>query len=97
MIGTHSKVLTADSRILSGGTAMITDNGRCGSTLSVGGFDATTEIAKYLSQVPNRSKESWAEIELQGVVVEVDEKGKAIAMETVRKTVQAPPTMEQEQ
>ncbi len=97
MIGTHSKVLTADSRILTGGTAMITDNGRCGSTLSVGGFEAASEIAKYLSQVPNRSKEAWAEIELQGVVVEVDEIGKAIAIETVRKTIQSPPTIDQDQ
>ena len=96
MIGTHSKVLTADPRILSGGTAMITDNGRCGSTLSVGGFEAKTEIAKFLSQVPNRSKESWTEIELQGVVVEVADEGKAISIMTVRKAVQAPTTIEQD-
>ena len=90
MIGTHSKVLTSDARILSGGTAMITDNGRCGSSLSVGGFDPAVEIARYLSQIPTRSHETWEDLELQGVVVEFDEQGKALAIETIRIAVKPP-------
>jgi calcineurin-like phosphoesterase len=90
MIGTHSKVLTADSRILPHGTAMISDNGRCGSTLSVGGFDPATELQRYVSQVPSRSRECWQGIELQGVVVEADGSGKAVSIETVRLAVDTP-------
>jgi len=90
MIGTHTKVLTGDGRILSGGTAMVTDNGRCGSTQSVGGFDPAIEIRKFLTQIPSRSKECWDKLELQGVVVEIDGEGKALSIETVRYPVASP-------
>jgi len=87
MIGTHTKVLTADARIFNKGTAMITDNGRCGSSTSVGGFDAKVEIARFLTQIPSRSQESWGKLELQGVIVEIDEAGKATGIESVRQIV----------
>lgn len=90
MIGTHTKVLTADARILAGGTAMVTDNGRCGSSTGVGGFDSKIEIERFLTQIPSRSQESWGGIELQGVIVEIDGSGKAIAIETVRQPVAGP-------
>ena len=84
MIGTHTKVLTADGRILNGNTAMITDNGRCGSAVSVGGFEAKSEIERFLTQIPSRSSESWGMLELQGVIVEIDGSGKAADIETIR-------------
>lgn len=87
MIGTHTKTLTSDARIFPLGTAMITDNGRCGSSISVGGFDATTEVERFLTQVPSRSKESWGTLELQGVIIEIDESGKAQDIETIRHVV----------
>jgi len=90
VIGTHTKVLTADAVILPGKTGAITDNGRCGSTMSVGGFDAENEIARYITQVPSRSKECWDAIELQGVLVEIDDYGKAVSIETVRRSVETP-------
>lgn len=90
MIGTHAKVLTADARILAGCTAMITDNGRCGSTMSVGGFDPQVEIERFLTQIPSRSNESWDALELQGVIVETDPSGKALAIETIRQPVETP-------
>jgi 2',3'-cyclic-nucleotide 2'-phosphodiesterase len=95
MIGTHTKVLTADARILPKGTAMITDTGRCGSTLSVGGFDPTIEIARHISQIPSRSMDAWAGIELQGAIVECGEDGKALTIETIRIPVATPPLEEQ--
>ena len=73
VISTHNKVLTADARILPGGTAFISDNGRCGSFLSVGGLDPRIEIEKFLTAVPQRSWEAWDGGELQGVVVKIDE------------------------
>jgi metallophosphoesterase (TIGR00282 family) len=87
VIGTHSKVLTADATILNGGTAMITDNGRCGSSESVGGFSPEVEIERFITQIPSRSEGSLALLQLQGVIVDVDEGGKASAISLVREDV----------
>ncbi|MCB5231248.1 MAG: TIGR00282 family metallophosphoesterase [Sphaerochaetaceae bacterium] len=87
VIGTHSKILTADAKILEHKTAMITDNGRCGSALSVGGFESKTEIERFITQVPSRSLEVYDNLELQGVIVEIDEFGKAQNIETIRHPV----------
>lgn len=73
VIGTHSKTLTSDGRVTGNGTAFISDIGRVGSFLSVGGFAPETEIKKYRSQIPYRSKEAWADPRIQGVVVTLDE------------------------
>ncbi len=90
MIGTHTKVLSADERIFPKGTAMITDNGRCGSQFSVGGFDPKLEINKFITQIPMRSHECWEGLELQGVLVEADDEGKAVSIETIRVPVETP-------
>jgi hypothetical protein len=87
MIGTHTKVLTSDAHILPHGTAMITDNGRCGSTDGVGGFDPAIEIERFLTQIPSRSQECWGRLELQGVLVEIDDSGRAVDIETVKRSV----------
>ncbi|MBN2050149.1 MAG: YmdB family metallophosphoesterase [Spirochaetales bacterium] len=88
VIGTHSKALTADAHILPGGTAVICDNGRTGSLMSVGGLDPEIEIRKFLQQIPERSKNWTALPELQGAVVEIGEDGKATHIEALR--IQAP-------
>jgi calcineurin-like phosphoesterase len=66
---------------------MITDNGRCGSPTGVGGFDASTEIERFLTQIPSRSQENWGKIELQGVIVDINESGKATNIELVKEQV----------
>jgi len=67
---------------------MITDNGRCGSTDSVGGFESAGEIERFITQIPSRSRESWGKLELQGVIVEIDETGSACKIELVKQPVQ---------
>ncbi len=84
VIGTHAKVLSADATILDGGTAYITDNGRSGSQVSVGGFDPSSEIEKQIIAVPRRSLECWDSLELVGVLVDIDDSGKAVSIETIR-------------
>lgn len=84
VIGTHCKALTSDERILKNGTAFISDNGMVGSTISVGGFDASNEIEKIMSAIPRRSKESWEGLELQGVIVEIGDDNKAIDIKRIR-------------
>ena len=84
IVGTHSKTITADERILPGGTAVITDVGRTGSLHSVGGLDADVEIQKLITQIPERSKAAWEHLELQGVIIDVDSAGLAISIERLR-------------
>ncbi len=84
IVGSHTKALTADERILPGGTAVITDTGRTGSIDSVGGLDPEIELRKFLTQIPEYSKESWKALELQGVVIEVGDDGKATSIKRLR-------------
>ncbi|MFA7108602.1 MAG: YmdB family metallophosphoesterase, partial [Sphaerochaetaceae bacterium] len=88
VIGTHSKVLTNDARILERGTAFITDNGRTGSNMSVGGFDSINEIKKFTTQIFVRSTNCFDDPRLQGVLVELDDKGKAVGIETINMSVE---------
>lgn len=73
VIGTHTKVLSADEFVTDKGTGYISDNGRVGSFMSVGGFDPDTEIQKFKSQIPVRSREGWNDGIIQGVIVEINE------------------------
>ncbi|MGH0052444.1 MAG: TIGR00282 family metallophosphoesterase [Sphaerochaetaceae bacterium] len=89
VIGTHTKVMSGDARILKEGTAYITDNGRCGSQMSVGGFAPDTEIEKQIVQIPVRSQECWIDLALVGVVVEISDQGKASSIESIHIPVEA--------
>lgn len=88
VIGTHTKVLSADAKITDKSTAYITDIGRVGSLMSVGGLDPDIEINKFKSQIPTRSKECWRDCVLQGVVVDIDEiSGKTVGITPINKRV----------
>ena len=90
VVGTHSKTLTADAQILSGGTAYITDLGLCGSSMSVGGFEPETEIKHIRTQTLVKSKECWLKPQMQGLLCEFDDNGQAIQIETIRLDVEVP-------
>ena len=83
-IGSHNRVQTADEGILTGGTAFITDAGRTGSTESVGGADISSRIQEYLSGIPNWTKDAWDKAELQGVLLDINDDGKARSIKRVR-------------
>ncbi|MDA3957191.1 TIGR00282 family metallophosphoesterase [Oceanispirochaeta sp.] len=84
MIGTGTKAITADAGLMKKGTAMITDAGRCGSLHSVGGLEKNLEIQKFLTQIPERSQDAWDQLEMQGVLLDLDDQGKARSIETLR-------------
>ena len=84
VIGSHTRVQTADERILPGGTAVITDAGRTGSTESVGGCNRESRIREYLSGIPEWTREAWEKPELQGVFIELASNGKAVSIERIR-------------
>jgi metallophosphoesterase (TIGR00282 family) len=88
VIGTHTKVLSGDASIIEGATAYISDNGRCGSQRSVGGFAPEDEIEKLITALPVRSQECWDDLALVGVLVEIDDAGKATSIEPIRVPVE---------
>ena len=91
VIGSGSRALTADVKVSSAGTASITDSGRTGSLTGVSGLEPSIEIEKFLTAVPHRSKDAWGELEIQGVVIEIDvSSGRAVSAELVRHSVPGP-------
>lgn len=90
-IGTGQRVPTADACVSAKGTATITDCGRTGSVTGVSGLDPKVEIDKFLTAVPQRSKDAWGELEIQGVVLEIDDdSGRATGIEQFRRPVDQP-------
>ncbi|MDR2660159.1 MAG: YmdB family metallophosphoesterase [Spirochaetaceae bacterium] len=90
VIGSHTRVQTADETILAGGTAVITDAGRSGSFYSVGGAEIKSRVAEYISGISDWTKEAWDACELQGVIIDIDDEGKAQSIERVRIPVAVP-------
>jgi metallophosphoesterase (TIGR00282 family) len=84
VIGSHTRVQTTDEMVLPGGTAVISDAGRTGSTESVGGTEIKSRIQEYLTGIPDWTKEASVKPELQGVLLEIDPAGKALSIERIR-------------
>ena len=73
MIGTHTHVPTADTRILPGGTAYQTDCGMTGPYHSVIGVDTQIIIQRFLTGLPVRMDAARGAPELHAVIIDVDE------------------------
>jgi len=85
VVGTHTHVQTNDERILDEGTAYITDAGMTGPLASVIGVRKQVAIDRFLTQIPWKYDVATDEIELQGVVVEVDpDTGKATRIQRIK-------------
>ena len=73
VVGTHTHVPTADTRILDGGTAYQTDIGMCGDYNSVIGMNKENSIKKFLKEKDATSHfPAEGEGTLSGVIVETD-------------------------
>jgi 2',3'-cyclic-nucleotide 2'-phosphodiesterase len=73
LIGTHTHVPTADTRILAGGTAYQTDCGMTGPYDSVIGVDTDIIIRRFLTALPVRMEAARTQAELHAVIIDVDE------------------------
>ncbi len=80
VIGTHTHVATADTRILKGGTAFQTDAGFTGPQDSVIGADPAGPILRFTSEMPQRFSVREGPAELNGVALQI-EGGRAIHAE----------------
>ena len=74
VLGTHTHVQTSDERILSEGTAYISDVGMTGPMDSVIGIRKEIALERLLTQIPWKFDVAKEEIELQGVVIDVNSK-----------------------
>lgn len=85
VIGTHTHVLTADERVLPGGTAYITDAGMTGPRDGVIGIQREAVIRKFLTQMPVKFGVAPGARQLCGVWMDVDDDtGRALHVERVQ-------------
>lgn len=89
VVGTHTHVQTADSRVLPQGTAYITDVGMTGPHDSVIGVDRRAVLARFLTGLPQRFETSTENPRLHGVVVAADEaSGRAVSIDRLSLSAQ---------
>jgi 2',3'-cyclic-nucleotide 2'-phosphodiesterase len=88
VVGTHTHVQTADERILTAGTAFLTDAGMTGAFDSVIGVRKEDAIEKFITQRPAKFEVAKKDIRVNAVVIEVDEKsGLALSIERINQAV----------
>jgi len=84
VVGTHTHVPTADTRILPNGTAYQTDAGMTGPYSGVIGVNKDIILQRFLKQLPIKMEAARHGAELHGVVVAVDEStGKATSIRRI--------------
>jgi len=86
--GTHTHVGTIDAKILSSGTAFITDIGMVGPVESVIGDDIDAVINRFLTQMPHRISVGKGKVFFNSVVIDIDDKtGKAMSIARIDREV----------
>ncbi|MDR0910685.1 MAG: YmdB family metallophosphoesterase [Spirochaetaceae bacterium] len=83
IIGSHTKVLSADAGITKG-LAYISDAGRTGAVYSVGGSQIKSRIAEYQSGIPDWTHEADGPCEIQGLCIILNDKGRSEKIESFR-------------
>jgi calcineurin-like phosphoesterase len=73
VVGTHTHVQTADERILTGGTAYLTDIGMTGSYAGVIGMNKEDVIARFTSVTQRRAEHSAGDVRICAAVIAIDE------------------------
>ena len=84
VFGTHTHVQTNDARVLTGGTAAITDAGMTGPHDSVIGVVAEKAIQRMRTGMPVRFETAEGDVRLEGALVECDGSGRATSCEAIR-------------
>ena len=74
VLGTHTHIPTADARILSGGTAYISDVGMVGVSDSVLGVKKEIALKGFLTQIYQRLEVAEGTVEIDAVLLETNDK-----------------------
>ena len=86
IVGTHTHVPTADSKILPQGSAYISDIGMVGPMNSIIGVDVATSIIRFKNQAPSpMDVVENGPIEVNAVLIDIDDNGKAVDIKHLRK------------
>ncbi len=85
VVGTHTHVPTADQRLLTKGTAFVTDTGMTGARDSVIGFEIASVHRLFLTQMPTRLpvEEATREVIMNSVLIEIDAAKRAKSIQRV--------------
>jgi len=76
IFGTHTHVQTADERVLTNGTAYITDLGLTGGIESILGMKEEDVLKKMVTKLPQRFSVATGDTQLCGAIIELDLKNK---------------------
>ncbi len=76
VVGTHTHVQTADERLLPGGSGYLSDAGMTGPVDSVIGMRREIILERFLTARPQPFRVADQNIQLQGVVLQVDSQGR---------------------
>jgi metallophosphoesterase (TIGR00282 family) len=86
VLGTHTHIQTADEKILPKGCAYITDVGMTGPYDSVIGRRKEDVLERFITAVPTRFEVAQQDIQLHGVVFEVDsDSGRALSIQRIQR------------
>jgi metallophosphoesterase (TIGR00282 family) len=87
VIGTHTHVQTADEKVLSNGTAYITDVGMTGPAYSVIGMDVNQIIQRFLSSMPAKFETAQGTVVMSAVTLDINSQtGKATNIQRLQLT-----------
>lgn len=85
VVGSHTHVQTADERILTNGTAYITDVGMTGSYAGAIGMNKDDVIERFTKVPSKRADHAKGNVWICAVVIEIDEAtGKALKIERIK-------------
>ena len=73
VVGTHTHVPTADTRLLPKGTAYCTDAGMCGARDSIIGDEAEAVVERFLTQMPTKLPAAEGPAMINGLLLDIDD------------------------
>lgn len=83
VFGTHTHVMTADERILPGGTGYITDIGMTGVVNSVIGMKPEVSLGRFLKKTPHKYEAATGKTMLNAVLFDIGTDGKCNSIERI--------------
>jgi metallophosphoesterase (TIGR00282 family) len=88
VVGTHTHIVTGDERILSKGTAYLTDLGMTGPVDSVIGFNPRTVLPRFVNALPTRFEVGEGQVIFNAAQIDIDPAtGRALQIERIQRLV----------
>src|SRR2546423_1520800 len=89
VVGTHTHIVTGDERILTRGTAYLTDIGMTGPLDSVIGFNPRTVLPRFVNALPTRFEVGEGPVLFNAVQIDIDPAtGRALPIERIQRAAE---------